>query len=568
MATENNAGWVVADEFTPDEVALRPRNVHFRLGRRAAALDSGRSVRLACRDRAEPLPTGRRAVVQPDCSPTPWSTCATSTIREEIVGFVGQEAVHARTHDQVLVEYLRGTVSTRAPSSASWSGSSASTTNGSRSGRRQPAQGARLRDARAVRRRALHRGARALGAQQLLGRHGASIRRCADLYRWHGAEEVEHRHVSYNVAKYFGMDYVAQAAVGRDGHRGRVLRDDVARHEVPGPRGPGAAEPRLPPAAVEAARIRQAGQPSLGSAILVRSALRLLRRDYNPVDEGSTAQAVAYLAASPAARACMGERCSAPALTRLRQAVLGEPPPGLYGRSPGPASSAPAGIAVPHFLSVVMRLGGDQELPELPRGPQPQGHACRGAANRGARCGRRCADPGRPGRRDLPRWHPGAHIDVHLPSGRTRQYSLCGDPGEEREYRIAVRHIPDGGGGSIEVHGLGVGQIVEISDPRNAFMMPVPGSGSRSGEAPLHRRRHRHHPDPADGPARRSARCAVVAAATPAGTATACRSWTSCSPSATGCGCAPTTSTDCPRPPSCSTASTGAPRCTPAVRRR
>ena len=28
----------------------------------------------------------------------------------------------------------------------------------------------------------------------------------------------------------------------------------------------------------------------------------------------------------------------------------------------------------------------------------------------------------------LPRWHPGAHIDIHLPSGRVRQYSLCGDP--------------------------------------------------------------------------------------------------------------------------------------------
>lgn len=38
-------------------------------------------------------------------------------------------------------------------------------------------------------------------------------------------------------------------------------------------------------------------------ANLVRSALRLLKRDYNPVNEGSTAQAIAYLATSPAARA-------------------------------------------------------------------------------------------------------------------------------------------------------------------------------------------------------------------------------------------------------------------------
>ena len=67
-----------------------------------------------------------------------------------------------------------------------------------------------------------------------------------------------------------------------------------------------------------------------------------------------------------------------------------------------------------------------------------------------------------------------------LPSGRTRQYSLCGDPRQEREYQVAVRRIPDGGGGSVEVHGLTVGQTVEISEPRNAFMMPLPGSGSRA----------------------------------------------------------------------------------------
>ena len=80
----------------------------------------------------------------------------------------------------------------------------------------------------------------------------------------------------------------------------------------------------------------------------------------------------------------------------------------------------------------------------------------------------------------LPGWHAGAHIDLHLRSGRTRQYSLCGDPRQEREYQIAVRLIPEGGGGSVEVHGLAVGQIVEISEPRNAFMMPLPGSGSRT----------------------------------------------------------------------------------------
>ncbi|WP_241031727.1 hypothetical protein [Rhodococcus koreensis] len=52
----------------------------------------------------------------------------------------------------------------------------------------------------------------------------------------------------------------------------------------------------------------------------------------------------------------------------------------------------------------------------------------------------------------LPPWHPGAHLDLTLPSGRVRQYSLCGDPADRRRYRIAVRRIPDGGGASTEIH--------------------------------------------------------------------------------------------------------------------
>ena len=79
----------------------------------------------------------------------------------------------------------------------------------------------------------------------------------------------------------------------------------------------------------------------------------------------------------------------------------------------------------------------------------------------------------------LPAWHPGAHLDIRLPSGRVRQYSLCGEPGLRNAYRIAVRRIPDGGGGSVEVHDtLDVGTAVTTSGPRNAFPLSVPGYGS------------------------------------------------------------------------------------------
>ncbi|MFJ3789884.1 PDR/VanB family oxidoreductase [Kitasatospora sp. NPDC090091] len=70
----------------------------------------------------------------------------------------------------------------------------------------------------------------------------------------------------------------------------------------------------------------------------------------------------------------------------------------------------------------------------------------------------------------LPRWQPGAHLRLTLPSGRERHYSLCGDPAERTAYRIAVRRLPGGGGGSVEVHdALHQGTRLTARRPRNGF---------------------------------------------------------------------------------------------------
>ena len=72
--------------------------------------------------------------------------------------------------------------------------------------------------------------------------------------------------------------------------------------------------------------------------------------------------------------------------------------------------------------------------------------------------------------RELPRWEPGAHVDLVLPSGLVRQYSLCGDPQDTSSYTVAARLVEDGRGGSREVHeGLRVGDEVEVRGPRNRF---------------------------------------------------------------------------------------------------
>ncbi|MFF2408351.1 PDR/VanB family oxidoreductase [Streptomyces sp. NPDC058092] len=71
---------------------------------------------------------------------------------------------------------------------------------------------------------------------------------------------------------------------------------------------------------------------------------------------------------------------------------------------------------------------------------------------------------------DLPAWQPGAHLDLLLPSGLVRQYSLCGDPADPGTYTIATRLVADSRGGSREVHArLHEGEEVEVRAPRNRF---------------------------------------------------------------------------------------------------
>ncbi|GGS14225.1 PDR/VanB family oxidoreductase [Actinokineospora fastidiosa] len=77
-----------------------------------------------------------------------------------------------------------------------------------------------------------------------------------------------------------------------------------------------------------------------------------------------------------------------------------------------------------------------------------------------------------PGGAPLPGWRPGCHLDVVLPSGLVRQYSLCGDPADRRTYRIAVRSV---GAGSAEAHALTAGTPLVVRGPRNAFPFVGPG---------------------------------------------------------------------------------------------
>jgi ferredoxin-NADP reductase len=70
----------------------------------------------------------------------------------------------------------------------------------------------------------------------------------------------------------------------------------------------------------------------------------------------------------------------------------------------------------------------------------------------------------------LPAWQPGAHVDLLLGEGLTRQYSLCGDPARPEEWTVAVLLERDGRGGSSFVHDqLAEGATLQVRGPRNHF---------------------------------------------------------------------------------------------------
>ncbi len=75
----------------------------------------------------------------------------------------------------------------------------------------------------------------------------------------------------------------------------------------------------------------------------------------------------------------------------------------------------------------------------------------------------------------LPPFEAGAHVDLALPNGLVRQYSLCGAPGRSACYELGILLEAEGRGGSRSAHAdLHEGDRLRISAPRNLFAL-VPG---------------------------------------------------------------------------------------------
>jgi predicted metal-dependent hydrolase len=121
-----------------------------------------------------------------------------------------------------------------------------------------------------------------------------------DLLRWHGAEEVEHRSVAFDLLVHLDPGYLRRV-------RGMLVSGPMLVHLwVRGARFMLAADPvldgRIRPTWRDAhLNARRGLLPDL--RVLARSAVRYFRPGYHPTQEGSSSQALGYLATSPAARA-------------------------------------------------------------------------------------------------------------------------------------------------------------------------------------------------------------------------------------------------------------------------
>ena len=224
-------------------------------------------------------------------------------LRGQVIGFIGQEGVHAESHDKLLWEFLDAHGIDPRPfvtqADFLFDKLNALTEHGTELTKHRMTL-LRLAIIAGIEHFTAILGDWILNTD-LEGMHADPT--MSDLLRWHGAEEVEHRTVAHDVATYFHVGVVrrniafllaAAAALGLI-FRGTkfIVRNDPAL--------PNYGYLRLVREFVRAGS--DGSLPTLGT--LAKATVRYMRPGYSPEVEGDTAQAVAYLAGSPAAKAAL-----------------------------------------------------------------------------------------------------------------------------------------------------------------------------------------------------------------------------------------------------------------------
>ncbi|MFC0110809.1 metal-dependent hydrolase [Kibdelosporangium aridum] len=276
----------------PEKLALRPRDVRFDWSALPAHWIPGEPFATDVLNVMHLLlPEGERWFVEVFKEALPLIT--DERLREEVVGFIGQEAMHASAH-QGAQDHLVNHGIDPGPYVRQLEWFFRVRLNRPDGGRRWLVS--RLAVIAAVEHMTAFLGQWVLDSHKL--DEAKADPTMLDLLRWHGAEEVEHRSVAFDLFMHIDGRFANRAAAMA------VAVPFLVWQWSRGVRYLMASDPRT----TQKARWRdivKAGRRGLvpSTPHLARSTLRYFKRSYHPSQEGSTSQAVAYLASSPAALA-------------------------------------------------------------------------------------------------------------------------------------------------------------------------------------------------------------------------------------------------------------------------
>ncbi|MFE5139101.1 metal-dependent hydrolase [Streptomyces fagopyri] len=220
-------------------------------------------------------------------------------LREDVIGFIGQEAMHSQAHDEVLPHLGElGLDPTPYTAQVDWLFEKLLGDRTLPPGRaRRWWLMERVAIIAAIEHYTAFLGDWVLNAEEL-DRRGADPT-MLDLLRWHGAEEVEHRSVAFDLFMHVDGGYRRRVRTWATAFTALVfLWQRGARFFMENDPTPAAGRASFKDFYLGG---QQGVLPSTGD--LLKSVPRYLSRSYHPSQEASTAQAIAYLATSPAATA-------------------------------------------------------------------------------------------------------------------------------------------------------------------------------------------------------------------------------------------------------------------------
>lgn len=289
---------IVGDESGP--VALHARNVAFDFSRSPLQWIPGEAISSHAVSALNlMLPVGEKMFVEIFGRALPH--IRDEKLREDVIGFIGQEQTHADTHDRALTEYFVDhglDVSSFTEAADAFLDVFRKQLDSL-----SPAAEYRL----VVFGVGMIAGLEhftSTGGDWLLNhdfeKFGADPV-ITDMFRWHGAEEVEHRSVAFDLAHHLGV--TRKALVGQYIAMTAAVIGGLAIGGTLITRG----DPRMPNVGpIKAIRlaVRAMDRDALFDWKMISSAFRAyLQPGFTPESIGNTAEAVAYLAKSPAAKA-------------------------------------------------------------------------------------------------------------------------------------------------------------------------------------------------------------------------------------------------------------------------